>query len=60
MGLETPAALIQQRFQRFYRTYYGAESEVLSVLLGIRTVVSLGAAGGLGIKGEAKKQAHNR
>ncbi len=31
-------ALIQQGFQRFYRITYGAESEVLSELLGIYTV----------------------
>ncbi len=36
--LKTSVTLIQQRFQRFYRINYGAESEVLSELLGIYTV----------------------
>ncbi len=33
-GAETSTALIQQGLQRFYRIEYGAESEILSVLLG--------------------------
>ncbi len=39
LGLKSSVALIQQRFQRFNRITYGGESEVLSELLGICTVV---------------------
>ncbi len=38
LGHSAPTALMQQRFQRFNRINYGAESEVLSGLLGICTV----------------------
>ena len=46
-----PYSPYMARSQRFYRINYGAESDVLSGLLGKYTVSIPGVAGGLGIRG---------